>query len=169
MRRMSGRSTEPLIVSRCVELPDHLARVSQTARPLWIAQVARALSGLNARVDVVNDGGALSSCHSAHRPHRVPEAITQRRHISSLRLLIDRSAHLVKRERLLTVGRKIHHRTGWCSAKPVFDFAHGPQTDRQQRLDRLALHNFACLTTVRTRAGLMDSGRRQIANCLARF
>jgi len=126
---------------------DDGTHVPQATRALWIADIARALSGLNAGVDGIYY--RAMSCRfnlGANRAWRMAEAVAYEHVIGVWLFLINALTRLVSRERLCAVGAKVYDGAIWRSAKQVGFVRDVRQADRKHGLDRLTFYGFAFLS-----------------------
>ena len=126
---------------------DDGTHIPQATRALWIADIARTLSGLNAGVDGIYDR-AMSCCFNlgANRAGRMAEAVAYEHVVGVWFFLIDALTRLVSRERLRAIGAKVYDGAIRRSAKQVGFVRDVRQADRKHGLDRLTLYGFAFLS-----------------------
>ena len=126
---------------------DNGAHVPQATRALWIADIARTLSGLNATVDGICYSAVPCRFNlGANRAWRMAEAVAYE-HVVGIRLfLVDTLAHLILCERLLAFGAKVHDGAIGRSAKQVGFVRDVRQADGKHGLDCLAFYGFAFLS-----------------------
>lgn len=123
---------------------DDGTHVSQATRALWIADIARTLSALNASVDgIYYRAMACRFNLGANRAWRMVEAVAYEHTVGVWLFLIDALAHLISCERLPTISAKVYDGAIRRSAKQVGFVRDVRQADRKHGLDRLTLYGFA--------------------------
>ena len=83
---------------------DQVAHVAQTARTLWISQITRALVGLNARVDVVENNKTCFVRGGVNFADAVFEAVTHQDILRVRFFLINALADILKGKSLRAIG-----------------------------------------------------------------
>lgn len=117
---------------------DDSRHVAQTAASLRVADLARALPGPDAGVDLSYHGTrTLGLQLGPNRCRCMPETVTDRNMLIVGMLLMHRLAQLIFAISLVTVARKVDDRTFGGGAKAVFVGLKGRQADAQEGLDRL--------------------------------
>jgi len=84
---------------------------------LWISQIARALPGLDAVVDVAHDCYMFCGRHLTYLADGVAETVTNEYVVSPRFFLIHALAHLIDGESLLAIKREVNNRAGPCFAE----------------------------------------------------
>jgi len=126
---------------------DDGTHVPQATRALWIADIARTLSSMNASVDGIYY--RAMSCRfnlGTNRAWRMAEAVAYEHIVGIWLFLIDALAHLISCERLLTISAKVYDGAIGRSAKQIRFVCDVRQADRKHGLDRLTLYGFAFLS-----------------------